>query len=95
VLKQILMGEGQPDARPAGGQSTGAQAEQVIRTVQQTLAKAGYAVGKVDCRMGEETVRAIREFETDQHLPETGRVSGQLVARLGTLAGQGRLATSR
>jgi len=33
--------------------------------------------------MGEETVRAIREFETDQHLPETGRVSGQLVARMG------------
>ncbi len=95
VLKQILMGEGQPDARPASGQSTGAQAEQVIRTVQQTLAKAGYAVGKVDGRMGEETVRAIREFETDQHLPETGRVSGQLVARLGTLAGQGRLATNR
>lgn len=94
LLKQILLGELQPSATPGaptGSAEHSPQAEQVIRTVQQSLANAGYAVGKPDGRMGEETVRAIREFETDQGLPETGRVSGQLVARLARLAGQGRL----
>lgn len=71
------------------------QATQVIRTIQQSLMSLGYAPGKADGRLGDETVRAIREFETAQGLPETGRVSGQLVARLSRLAGQGRLATGR
>lgn len=96
LLKQILLGESQPSANPGSGNGEHtAQAEQVIRTVQQSLANVGYAVGKTDGRMGEETVRAIREFETDQGMPETGRVSGHLVARLARLAGQGRLTASR
>jgi peptidoglycan hydrolase-like protein with peptidoglycan-binding domain len=96
LLKKILLGESQPAATPgSAGIERSAQAEQVIRTVQQSLANAGYAVGKSDGRLGEETVRAIREFETDQGLPETGRISGQLVARLARLAGQGRLSTAR
>lgn len=98
LLKQFLLGELQPAATPPAttvATERSPQAEQVIRTVQQSLANAGYAVGKPDGRMGEETVRAIREFETDQGLPETGRVSGQLVARLARLAGQGRLTVTR
>ncbi len=96
LLKKILLGESQPAATPgSAGLERSSQAEQVIRTVQQSLANAGYAVGKSDGRLGEETVRAIREFEMDQGLPETGRISGQLVARLARLAGQGRLSTVR
>lgn len=94
LLKHLLLGETQGAVKARGDETPGPQAEQVIRTVQQSLAKAGYAVGKVDGRVGEETVRAIREFETDQNLRETGRISGQLMARLGTLAGQGRLSAA-
>ena len=36
--------------------------------------------------------RAIRAFEGDQALPETGRVSGPLISRLARLSGDGRLA---
>lgn len=95
LLKQIQTRQGQLGGKPAAGTVAPptAQAEQVIRTVQQSLANSNYAVGKIDGRLGEDTVRAIREFEIDQGMPETGRVSGQLVARLARLAGQGRLAS--
>ncbi len=96
LLRQIKSKQTQLGAKPAAGQGERSpQAEQVIRTVQQSLVNANYAVGKIDGRLGEETVRAIREFEIDQSMPETGRVSGQLVARLARLAGQGRLAGTK
>lgn len=93
LLRQVQTGAGEPGAKspPPAPNERNVHAEQVIRTVQQSLTNAGYAAGKIDGRMGEDTVRAIREFEIDQGLPETGRVSGQLVARLARLAGQGRL----
>ncbi len=97
LLKQILLNTMPVSAttRPAATQEQSVQATQVIRTVQQSLVTLGYLPGKVDGRMGDDTVRAIREFELDQGLHETGRVSGQLVARLSRLAGQGRLGSSR
>lgn len=97
LLKQILLNS-QPVAaapRSAANQEQSMHATQVIRTVQQSLVTLGYLPGKVDGRMGDDTVRAIREFELDQGLHETGRVSGQLVARLSRLAGQGRLGSGR
>ncbi len=69
------------------------QKAQVIRTVQQSLKSIGYMPGAIDGHMGQATARAIREFEVDQDMPETGRISGRLIARLATLAGQGRLAS--
>lgn len=97
LLKQILLNTVPvaATARPAASQEQSMHATQVIRTVQQSLVTLGYLPGKVDGRLGDDTVRAIREFELDQGLHETGRVSGQLVARLSRLAGQGRLGASR
>ncbi len=90
TLKRILLGG------PAGDKGTAASAkrgtaESVIRTVQQTLSGLGYNTGKADGRLGEDTQRAIRDFEIDAKLPETGRVSGALIARLSKAAGNGRL----
>jgi peptidoglycan hydrolase-like protein with peptidoglycan-binding domain len=68
------------------------RAESLIRTVQTSLTGIGYNAGKVSGRMSEESERAIREFETDQGLAVTGRISGPLVARLARAAGNGRLA---
>lgn len=97
LLKQILLNAMPVSASPrqGAGQEQSMHATQVIRTVQQSLVTLGYLPGKVDGRMGDDTVRAIREFELDQGLHETGRISGQLVARLSRLAGQGRLSSSR
>ena len=97
LLKQILLDTHPLRVAPrsAASQEQSVQATHVIRTVQQSLVTLGYLSGKVDGRMGDDTVRAIREFEHDQGLHETGRVSGQLVARLSRLAGQGRLGSGR
>jgi peptidoglycan hydrolase-like protein with peptidoglycan-binding domain len=84
LLKRILLGA----ADPAGGEGTAAgkvrsaHAEHVIRDVQQRLAAQGYQPGVIDGRPGEETVRAIRDFEMDKGLVPRGRVSAELVARL-------------
>ena len=40
--------------------------------MQRSLAKLGYKAGSVNGKMTPETARAIRAFEADQALPETG-----------------------
>jgi peptidoglycan hydrolase-like protein with peptidoglycan-binding domain len=97
LLHSILLGasNGPRKGGTRAGAEPGREAGQVIRTVQQSLASLGYRLGQPDGRLGEQTVRTIREFETDQGLAVSGRISGQLVARLARLAGQGRLADGR
>lgn len=68
---------------PNAGKVRSQQAELVIRTVQQSLASLGYQAGKVDGRTGDEVARAIQEFELDEGLTPTGRVSAEVFARLG------------
>lgn len=70
-----------------------AQRQQIVRTVQQSLTAIGYSPGTIDGLMGVATTRAIRAFEIDQNMPETGRISGRLIRRLSDLAKQGRLAS--
>ncbi len=88
--------QGTPGAKEAhlkhARQTRTPHAEQVQRTVQQSLAALGYFTVKVDGRPGEETQRAIREYEMDSGMVPTGRVSAQLLNRLartssGTKAG--------
>lgn len=96
TLKRILLGgAGSAEASVPPRPERRAGAEAVIRTVQQTLSGLGYNTGKVDGRLGEDTQRAIREFEIDQQMPESGRISGRLIARLGKAAGGGRLPGAR
>lgn len=83
-----------PQALPALKTRTPA-AEQVARTVQQSLAGLGYYTAKVDGSLGEPMARAIREFEMDNQMPQTGRISGQLVARLARAVADGRRSVSR
>lgn len=99
LLKTVLLGERgrrQTGRQRAGEASDGqsAEAESVITSVQQSLAGLGYRPGTVNGRLTVETARAIREFEIDQALPESGRISGPLVARLARLASQGRVASA-
>lgn len=99
LLKTILMGaEKRRPARVtrAGGPSSGqsAEAESVITSVQRSLAGLGYRPGPINGQLTPETARAIREFEVDQALTESGRISGPLVARLARLSSQGRIASA-
>jgi len=86
LLRRILLGaaaDGPGGASgPGAGKVRSAQAEQVIRGVQQSLAALGYQPGRADGRLGEDTVKAIRDFEMDRGLVPRGRVSAELVTRL-------------
>jgi peptidoglycan hydrolase-like protein with peptidoglycan-binding domain len=95
LLKRIILGSGATPAPAPGAKGKPGQPEVVIRTVQQSLSAIGYSTGRIDGRLGEETLRAIRDFENDNSLPETGRISAPLVAKLAKLAGSGRLTASR
>jgi peptidoglycan hydrolase-like protein with peptidoglycan-binding domain len=91
LLRAIVLGPAGQDAAPRPPGRPGPHAEQVIRTVQQSLIGLGANTIRVDGFMGEETVRAIRRFEREQGLPETGRISGLMVARLARLAALGQV----
>lgn len=95
LLKYILLGGGtaRKSAQPSAVST--AEAENAIRSVQTSLARLGYKPGRINGKLTPDTARAIREFEVDQSLPESGRVSGPLVARLDRLAGDGRIASRR
>jgi peptidoglycan hydrolase-like protein with peptidoglycan-binding domain len=82
---------------PAGsaGVTPGPKAQALIRSVQQSLARLGYPAGKVDGRLGEATIAAIRDFERQQSMPDTGRISGDLLTRLIRLSAAPRSAERR
>jgi peptidoglycan hydrolase-like protein with peptidoglycan-binding domain len=92
LLRRILLGGGEVRAKRIGSEGQTAEARDVIRSVQTSLSRLGYKPGRIDGRLTPETARAIREFEVDQALPESGRVSGPLVARLSRLVGPGAIA---
>lgn len=97
LLKFVLLGaqQGVPAPENATPEPRAAEAENVIKWVQSSLAELGYRPGRADGRMTPATARAIREFEVDQTLPETGRISGPLAARLARLSAQERTASGR
>ena len=93
LLKAIILGEGGKRGAKSAKPET-AEAQDVIRSVQRSLLKLGYKAGTANGRMTPETARAIRAFEGDQALAETGRVSGPLISRLARLSGDGRVAAA-
>jgi peptidoglycan hydrolase-like protein with peptidoglycan-binding domain len=92
LLKAIILGDSVRGGRTVGSNGQSNEAADVIRSVQASLAKAGYKPGRVTGKLSPETMRAIRAFEADQALPETGRISGPLVSRLARVSGDGKLA---
>jgi peptidoglycan hydrolase-like protein with peptidoglycan-binding domain len=78
-------------ARKAPPEVKTLEAATLIRNVGQWLASLGYPVSKNETSMSKALVRAIRDYEASQKMPETGRISAPLVARLAR-AGQGRSA---
>lgn len=87
LLSRIVLGSSGPQAPQRAGAKPTAEAESVIRLVKQHLAALGYQPGRVDGVLGPEAQRAIREFESDQKLGETGRISGPMMSRLLRLQG--------
>ncbi len=72
-----------PDARKIRSPD----AEQVVRTIQHSLTTLGYEPGRINGRIGDETERAIRAFETSQGMQSSGRVSAELFSLLARAMG--------
>jgi hypothetical protein len=87
LLHRLLLGASASEAR--GDALPGPRAEEVIRSIQAELKRAGNPELTVDGRMSDHTVAAIRAFERDHNLKVTGRVSGALVAKLQPVARDG------
>jgi peptidoglycan hydrolase-like protein with peptidoglycan-binding domain len=89
LLSRIVLGSSTPSAQRGVADKIGAsEAEGVVLAVEQQLSALGYTPGKADGKLTEQTAQAIRKFEADQKLPESGRISGPLVSRLLRLQAQ-------
>lgn len=64
-----------------------------VRRVQTGLAELAYAPGAISGEMTRQTRNAIKEFQRDRKLPETGEITDDLIAELGKMSGQSELAT--
>jgi peptidoglycan hydrolase-like protein with peptidoglycan-binding domain len=82
LLKRMLFGAA-AGLEPASAKGTSPEAERVISAVQKGLVALGYQIARIDGRLGEDTVKAIRDFEVDRGLVPKGRVSAELLARIG------------
>ena len=67
-----------PAARPA----VAAKPNDTIRRAQQALNAAGYNVGTPDGRAGTLTTKALKKFQSDNHLPASGKFDGLTLAAL-------------
>jgi peptidoglycan hydrolase-like protein with peptidoglycan-binding domain len=95
LLGRVLLGASS-SLEPASGTARKVatqRAAQVVRTVQEMLAKLGYQPGQIDGRLSEETVRAMREFDLDKGIAFKGRISADLLIRLTEAAQSGQSAT--
>jgi peptidoglycan hydrolase-like protein with peptidoglycan-binding domain len=82
TLKLILLGTPARDTVAGSGKVGSIHAEGIVRSVQKSLSALGYRPGAADGRLGEDTTKAIRDFEMDRGLVPKGRVSAELLARL-------------
>lgn len=58
-----------------------------VRRVQTALSELAYYQGEVSGELQRETQMAIRQFEREHQMPETGSISDELVARLARISG--------
>lgn len=89
LLQHLILGSIGGDV-PAKGTATGSlgpEATEIVRAAQVALKKLGYPVTTDDGHLADDTVGAIRVFEQDQRMTVTGRISGELMAKLTSLAG--------
>ncbi len=64
------------------GAGSGPAGSQTVRTLQRSLALAGYSPGPIDGRYGPLTTRAVRRFQTAHGLPANGIAGAPTLARI-------------
>lgn len=66
-----------------------ARANDTVLRAQEALAAAGYNLGVPDGKAGAATTAAVKRFQTDRHLPVTGKLDAITLGALGVSAGTG------
>ena len=74
------------------GAAPDAEARANVRRVQTGLAELAYGPGEINGELTEATRRAIRAFQHDRKMPETGEITPELLTELAKLSGQSELA---
>jgi peptidoglycan hydrolase-like protein with peptidoglycan-binding domain len=69
-----------------------AEIRATVRRVQTGLAELAYSPGAITGELNSETRDAIRAFERDRNLPQTGEISDALLSELSKMSGQSELA---
>ena len=69
-----------------------AEARARIRRVQTGLAELAYVPGEITGELTGQTAQAIRQFEHDRGMAQTGEVSEELLAELAKMSGQSEIA---
>jgi peptidoglycan hydrolase-like protein with peptidoglycan-binding domain len=86
LLRRLVLGTPAGTAAPgeqaSAGQGVSTEAEAVFASVQRSLVRLGYRPGRADGQLGEETARAIHDFEVDRGMVPKGRISAELVRQL-------------
>jgi len=95
TMRTIILGPASLDATARATAKPGPMAQQVIAATQQLLIKLGYGPLQTDGAMSDAVVAVIRRFEREQGMTETGRISGDLIARLTQAAALGPLPNKR
>jgi photosystem II stability/assembly factor-like uncharacterized protein len=80
----------QQEARPAPATraTQRAQADPMLKRAQGILASLGYSVGEPDGVAGTRTVAALRRFQADKDVPQTGRLDDATLNALGLGGGK-------
>jgi len=76
---------GKKKASTAGPAAVAAKpkSDETALKLQQALNAAGYKVGVPDGRAGKQTIAALRKYQTDRHLPVTGKIDDITLKSLG------------
>ena len=82
-------------AAPAAKRRTPGTPDDTILHAQEALAALGYNLGIPDGKAGAGTTSAVKRFQTDRHLPVTGKLDSITLGALGVSKGTGPAATEQ
>lgn len=84
LLRDLIVGPqaGGATLQAGFGVVAGSAAERLVKEIRLKLVALGYAPGSVEGKVTVDLMRAIRAFERDNGMSETGRISAALVLQL-------------
>lgn len=86
-IDQVFEGESTATQPETSGQHASQQERQTVMEVQQRLNALGYNAGPADGMLGSKSVTAIKAYQRDHGMAETGRVSPELITALEPMGG--------